>query len=238
MTVAAQLGSATVDLEEFMRLSPGDVLVLDRRLSEPLEMTLTLAWSLHLIGVVYYQASNFPEALEHCLRALQVYRATDTKLGREVAIKVLPEEVAGDAERLARFEREARAVAALSHPNVLAVHDFGTADGAAYLVTELLAGETLRERAVRPRYQYLVEVESGERAGDLVLQVVGVHVRVRRDEDPRRERCVPGPVHGLRRGHRHRLVGPAVEAALEHDNIRTPGCLPRQLDCTFYCFSS
>jgi Tol biopolymer transport system component len=75
----------------------------------------------------------------------EVYRAKDKKLGREVAIKVLPEAVASDPERLARFEREARAVAALSHPNILAIYDFGTEDGVTYAVTELLEGATLRE---------------------------------------------------------------------------------------------
>jgi Tol biopolymer transport system component len=76
----------------------------------------------------------------------EVYRAEDTKLKREVAIKVLPAEVSGNADRLARFEREARAVAALSHPNILAIHDFGESDGITYVVTELLEGETLGER--------------------------------------------------------------------------------------------
>ncbi len=77
----------------------------------------------------------------------EVYRARDTRLGREVAIKVLPETVARDPERLARFEREARTVAALSHENLLAIHDFGaTPEGAPYAVTELLEGETLRAR--------------------------------------------------------------------------------------------
>ena len=76
----------------------------------------------------------------------EVYRARDGRLGREVAIKVLPAEVAGDAERLERFEREARAAAALSHPNILAVHDLGTHEGAPFLVCELLEGETLRDR--------------------------------------------------------------------------------------------
>ena len=76
----------------------------------------------------------------------EVYRARDGRLGREVAIKVLPAEVAGDAERLERFEREARAAAALNHPNILAVHDLGTHEGAPFLVCELLEGETLRDR--------------------------------------------------------------------------------------------
>ncbi len=76
----------------------------------------------------------------------EVYRAKDTRLGRDVAIKVLPAEFAADPERLRRFEREARAVAALNHPNILAIHDVGTHERTPYLVTELLEGESLRER--------------------------------------------------------------------------------------------
>ncbi len=97
----------------------------------------------------------------------EVYRAEDTKLGREVAIKVLPEEVAGDAERLARFEREARAVAALSHPNILAIYDFGAEDGVTYAVMELLEGQTLREAVntgplpIRKALEYSRQVANG-----------------------------------------------------------------------------
>jgi len=74
-----------------------------------------------------------------------VYRAHDERLDRDVAIKVLPVEVAGDPDRLHRFEREAKAVAKLDHPNILAIHDFGSEDGVAYAVMELLEGESLRE---------------------------------------------------------------------------------------------
>src|ERR1700686_4090220 len=74
----------------------------------------------------------------------EVYRARDKKLDRDVAIKVLPESVAADPDALARFEREAKAVAALSHPNILSIFDFGTHDGVSYAVMELLEGETLR----------------------------------------------------------------------------------------------
>ncbi len=76
----------------------------------------------------------------------EVFRAQDTRLAREVAVKVLPSRLSQDAEALARFEREAKAVAALSHPNILSIFDFGEHDGTAYAVTELLEGETLRER--------------------------------------------------------------------------------------------
>jgi len=75
-----------------------------------------------------------------------VWKAVDTTLDREVAIKILPDAVARDADRLARFEREAKAVAALSHPNILAVHGFGREGESTYMVTELLDGESLRER--------------------------------------------------------------------------------------------
>ncbi len=76
----------------------------------------------------------------------EVYRARDGKLDREVALKVLPPALATDAAALGRFQREARSVAALSHPNILAIFDFGTIDGVSFAVTELLDGETLRQR--------------------------------------------------------------------------------------------
>jgi Tol biopolymer transport system component len=76
----------------------------------------------------------------------EVWRARDPRLGRDVAVKLLPSHLAGEAESLARFEREARAVAALSHPNVLALYDVGDESGVAYVVTELLDGKTLRAR--------------------------------------------------------------------------------------------
>jgi serine/threonine protein kinase/Tol biopolymer transport system component len=76
----------------------------------------------------------------------EVYRARDTRLNRDVALKVLPQAFEADPDRAARFEREAQAVAALSHPNILAIHDFGTSDGVTYAVMELLDGATLRER--------------------------------------------------------------------------------------------
>ena len=75
----------------------------------------------------------------------EVYRAHDERLDRDVAIKVLHRDVAQDADRLSRFEREAKAVAKLDHPNILAIHDFGTKEGVTYSATELLEGESLRE---------------------------------------------------------------------------------------------
>jgi serine/threonine protein kinase len=76
----------------------------------------------------------------------EVYRARDTRLERAVAIKVLPESFASDPDRLRRFEQEARTVAALNHPNIMAVYDIGKRQGAPYMVSELLDGETLREK--------------------------------------------------------------------------------------------
>src|SRR6516162_4089817 len=79
----------------------------------------------------------------------EVYRAHDKHLGRDVAIKVLPAFLSHDPDRLRRFEQEARAAAALNHPNILAVHQMGTYEGAPYLVSELLEGSTLRELLMR-----------------------------------------------------------------------------------------
>ena len=74
----------------------------------------------------------------------EVYRAHDARLGREVAIKVLPTDYADDPDRLRRFEQEARASSALNHPNILSIYDVGQHDGSPYVVSELLEGETLR----------------------------------------------------------------------------------------------
>src|SRR5215207_1541442 len=97
----------------------------------------------------------------------EVYRAHDPKLGRDVAVKVLPAAFSADAERLRRFEQEARAAGALNHPNVLAIYDVETHDGAPFVVTELLEGATLREQlrgAPLPRRKaldYAVQVAAG-----------------------------------------------------------------------------
>ncbi len=76
----------------------------------------------------------------------EVYRARDSRLDRTVAVKILPEEFAADTERVRRFEQESRSVAALSHPNIVAIYDVGAQDGVRFLVTEFLEGKTLRER--------------------------------------------------------------------------------------------
>ncbi len=97
----------------------------------------------------------------------EVYRGRDPRLGRDVAIKILPQSFASDPDRLRRFEQEARAVAALNHPNILAVHDFGSDGGVHYLVSELLDGEPLRAKlesgALSPRRatEYALQIANG-----------------------------------------------------------------------------
>jgi len=97
----------------------------------------------------------------------EVYRARDPRLGRDVAIKVLPAAFSTDPDRLRRFEQEARAAAALNHPNILDVHDFGIHEGAPFIVMELLEGATLRERLadgglpVRRAVEYAAQIAHG-----------------------------------------------------------------------------
>src|SRR5262245_17237858 len=113
----------------------------------------------------------------------EVYRARDTRLGREIAVKVLPEAISQDRDRLRRFEHEARAAAALSHPNVLVVYDVGSHDGAPYVVMELLEGETLAARLKRSRLPV-------EKAVEITVQVASglsaTHIRgvIHRDLKP------------------------------------------------------
>ncbi len=115
----------------------------------------------------------------------EVYRARDPRLDREVAVKVLAGlDAARDPDRAQRFEREIRATAALSHPNVVTVHDVGTHDGAPFLVTELLQGGTLRERLRAERT--IPAADSVELARQLVAGVIAAHALriVHRDLKP------------------------------------------------------
>ena len=97
----------------------------------------------------------------------EVYRARDTRLDRDVAVKVLPSGFATDADRLRRFEQEARAASTLNHPNILVIHDVGSTEGSPYVVSELLEGETLRERLrdgsfpLRKAIQSAVQIAQG-----------------------------------------------------------------------------
>src|SRR5215813_12430994 len=97
----------------------------------------------------------------------EVYRARDTRLGRDVAIKVLPSSFSLDADRLHRFEQEACAAGALNHPNILSIFDVGKHDGSPYVVSELLEGETLRKRIAgmpinqRRAVDYALQIANG-----------------------------------------------------------------------------
>ncbi len=91
----------------------------------------------------------------------EVYRACDQRLGRDVAVKILPASFAADADRLRRFEQEARAIAALNHPNILGVHDLGQQDGTPYMVCELLEGETLRAILARGPLSHRKAIDYG-----------------------------------------------------------------------------
>ncbi|MCU1348617.1 MAG: Serine/threonine protein kinase [Acidobacteria bacterium] len=90
-----------------------------------------------------------------------MYRARDPRLGREIAVKVLGTNSADDAEAVARFEREARAVASLSHPNIIAIHDFGKHEHTFFVVTELLEGKTLRDEMHNTPLSWRRAVELG-----------------------------------------------------------------------------
>lgn len=97
----------------------------------------------------------------------EVYRARDGRLNRDVAVKILSAEFNGNPERLHRFAQEARAAAALNHPNILAVYDVGQESGSSYIVSELLEGQTLRERLangampVRKAIGYAIQIAHG-----------------------------------------------------------------------------
>jgi TolB-like protein/tetratricopeptide (TPR) repeat protein len=113
----------------------------------------------------------------------EVYRARDTRLGRDVAIKVLPAAVAEDPGRLSRFAQEARATAALSHPNIVALHDIGEHDGHPFLVSELLVGQSLRERLAAGPLLLLTTINY---ARQIVSGLAAAHTRgvVHRDLKP------------------------------------------------------
>ncbi len=113
----------------------------------------------------------------------EVYRARDERLGRDVALKVLPAAVAGDPDRLARFEREARALARLSHPAILSIFDFGKEGGTTYAITELLEGETLRERLDRENLPWRRAVEIAATIAEGLASAHGAGI-VHRDLKP------------------------------------------------------
>jgi serine/threonine-protein kinase len=113
----------------------------------------------------------------------QVYRGRDPRLGRDIAIKILQADSSRDKEAMGRFEREARAVASLSHPNVIAVYDFGDFDGTFFVVTELLEGKTLRDRMLESSVAWRKAVDIG---AEIAEGLAAAHARsiVHRDLKP------------------------------------------------------
>jgi hypothetical protein len=113
----------------------------------------------------------------------EVYRATDTALGRDVAIKVLPPEVARDPERLARFEREAKLLASLNHPNIAAIYGLEQADGKPFLALELVEGEDLKERIARGALAVPEALEIAQQIAEALEEAHGKGI-VHRDLKP------------------------------------------------------
>jgi Tol biopolymer transport system component len=120
----------------------------------------------------------------------EVYRATDTTLGRDVAIKVLPPEVAQDPERLARFRREAQLLAALNHPNIAAIHGLEEADGKPFLALELVEGEDLKERLARGAIPVHEALEIAEQIAEALEEAHGKGI-VHRDLKPANVKLTP-----------------------------------------------
>src|ERR1700751_5263247 len=120
----------------------------------------------------------------------EVYQAHDTKLGRDVAIKVLPEAFAHDPERLSRFQREARMLAALNHPNIATVHGLEQSEGVHYLVMELVPGHTLAERVAKGTLPF---DETLELAGQMAEALEAAHEKgvIHRDLKPANIKVTP-----------------------------------------------
>ena len=131
----------------------------------------------------------------------QVYRATDTKLKRQVALKILPEAFSADPERLARFQREAEVLASLNHPNIAAIHGLEEADGIRALVLELVEGPTLADRikqgaipldeALPIAKQIAEALEAAHEAGVIHRDLKPANIKVR-DDGTVKVTCPPG----------------------------------------------
>src|SRR2546423_592501 len=105
----------------------------------------------------------------------EVYRARDTKLKREVAIKILPEEFSRDPDRVARFQREAEVLGSLNHPNIAAIYDMEEAEGSRFLVLEFVEGETLAERIGSDGRRFLVNLAADEGAASPITLIYNWH---------------------------------------------------------------
>jgi serine/threonine protein kinase len=141
----------------------------------------------------------------------EVYRTTDTKLGRDVAIKVLPAEMTGDAERLARIQREAHLLASLNHPHIAAIHGLEEADGHPFLVLELVEGEDLKERLERGAIPVDEAFEIAEQVGEALEEAQSKGI-VHRDLKPANVKVTPdGTVKVLDFGLAKAWAGEPVE---------------------------
>src|SRR4051812_10524202 len=127
----------------------------------------------------------------------EVYRATDTTLGRDVAIKVLPPEVAQDTERLGRFRREAHLLASLNHPNIAAIYGLQEADGQPFIALELVEGEDLKERLARGAIPLDEALEIAAQIAEALEEAHNQGI-VHRDLKPANDTLTPGgKVKGL-----------------------------------------
>jgi serine/threonine protein kinase len=118
----------------------------------------------------------------------EVYRARDTTLGREVALKILPEEATRDPDRLRRFEQEARAASALNHPNILTIYEIGRADNTYYIAAELVEGETLRQRVAKGRLDSRLALDIGAQVAGALSAAHAAGI-VHRDIKPENIMC-------------------------------------------------
>ena len=173
----------------------------------------------------------------------EVYRARDSMLDRDVAIKVLPENLALDPDAYSRFEREAKAVAALSHPNILAIHEFGVVQGVTYAVTELLEGDTLRGRLDAGP---LIEAQAVDYALQIARGLAAAHEKgvVHRDLKPENifvtnaghlkildfglAKRVGGEPRGLGRAGAHRPWPDRAGRRAGHGRLHVAGAGPRR----------
>ena len=120
----------------------------------------------------------------------EVYRARDTRLGRDVAIKVLPDSVTRDADRLARFEREGRVLASLNHPNIAAIYGLEEADGKPFLALELVEGEDLKQRLMRGPIPVDEALEIAQQIAEALEEAHGKGI-VHRDLKPANVKLTP-----------------------------------------------
>jgi serine/threonine protein kinase len=121
----------------------------------------------------------------------EVYRARDSKLKRVVAIKILPEEFARQADRVSRFQREAEVLASLNHPNIASIYDLAEANGSRYLVLELVEGETLADRLARGPIPLVEAIEIAKHICD-ALEAAHERGIVHRDLKPSNIKLTPG----------------------------------------------